>query len=1016
MGRSIQLDYARKQEFEELMRGRAWLLLGVALLALFYLVRHESRHSFYQSMWISRYAEGLTYKVEAGPSDAIVYPVAGPFDERMGYTLIPDAINRLQNQGFQLTRQARFSQEMLDHIELGLFPPFEEKTRAGLQVDDCKGEPIYDYKYPHRYYSAFEQVPGLLSDSLLYIENRRLLEPGRPQANPAVDWPRLMNASVSLLASKLDDDGNTHGASTLATQIEKYRHSPEGRTFSARDKLQQMASASVRAYQGGRDTEDAKRRLVLDYLNTVPLAAAPGHGEVNGVGDAVWVWFAQDFERFNQWLNGEGTLDEQAVALRQALAIIIAQRRPSHYLLAGREDLRELIDSHLRVLARDEIISPDLRDTALTTPLEFRQWGVQPIRALVSQDKAVTVNRVRIANLLQQSLYAVDRMDLKAQSSLHAQLQQAASDYLESLADPEVAARIGLLGERLLSPEKVGDVRYSFTLMKYTGGSNQVRVQTDNTGLPFDLNEGSKLELGSTAKLRVLATYLDIVAEVHARLKDGDAAAFADALAESDDRISVWVASYMRSNPDVRLEDLLEAALERRYSASPDEQFFTGGGVQRFGNFRREDNGRNPTMRESLRESINLPFVRLQRDIVRYTTHRAAGSSASLLKDDNDPRRDEYLQRFADREGRTFLLRFWRKYSGKSEAERMSVFLDGLRPTAVRLAAVHRYLYPDATPEDFASFVQSRTSEALTQARIDALYRDYGPGRYGLPDQGYIARVHPLELWLLGHMLRTPEGVFSDAVAASQAERQEVYGWLFRTRHRSARDNRIRTMLEVEAYLDIHSRWQRMGYPFDHLVPSLGTALGSSGDRPASLAELMGIIQNGGMRYPISRINALQFGEGTPYETHFERLPVSGQQVMAPEVAAALRGVLSEVVEGGTARRLRGTFGTTDGEAVEVGGKTGTGDNRIHSMTASGRSTGSQVMNRTATFVFFLGKDHFGTLTAFVPGQAAAGFRFTSALPVQVLRGMAPILSEYFEDTANGCQVPLQATEVAALQ
>ena len=35
-------------------------------------------------------------------------------------------------------------------------------------------------------------------------------------------------------------------------------------------------------------------------------------------------------------------------------------------------------------------------------------------------------------------------------------------------------------------------------------------------------------------------------------------------------------------------------------------------------------------------------------------------------------------------------------------------------------------------------------------------------------------------------------------------------------------------MLEVEAFLDIHQRWPRLGYPFDHLVPSLATALGSS--------------------------------------------------------------------------------------------------------------------------------------------------------------------------------------------
>jgi hypothetical protein len=49
------------------MRGRAWLLFGVAVLALAYLVRYESRHSFYQSMFLSRYAADLTFTVGDGP-------------------------------------------------------------------------------------------------------------------------------------------------------------------------------------------------------------------------------------------------------------------------------------------------------------------------------------------------------------------------------------------------------------------------------------------------------------------------------------------------------------------------------------------------------------------------------------------------------------------------------------------------------------------------------------------------------------------------------------------------------------------------------------------------------------------------------------------------------------------------------------------------------------------------------------------------------------------------------------
>ena len=53
------------------------------------------------------------------------------------------------------------------------------------------------------------------------------------------------------------------------------------------------------------------------------------------------------------------------------------------------------------------------------------------------------------------------------------------------------------------------------------------------------------------------------------------------------------------------------------------------------------------------------------RDVVRYATYAGPNNSAQLLKDDSDPRRQEYLAQFADREGTAFLLRFWKKYQKK---------------------------------------------------------------------------------------------------------------------------------------------------------------------------------------------------------------------------------------------------------------------------------------------------------------------------------------------------------------
>jgi len=996
-----------------------WLLLLAAVAALGLLLLSELRTSRLQARELSRYAATLTYALEPGPSPAIQYPQHGPYDRRLGYSALPEWLPQLERRGFRITEQTRFSQPLLDYTRHGLFPPYAEKPQAGLTIHDCRGTPLYSYRLPQEFYPGFKDIPPLVVQSLLFIENRYLLDPTQPLANPAVDWPRFAKAAISQARELVGLSGQSAGGSTLATQIEKYRHSPDGLTDSPLEKLRQMFAASIRAYQPGPQTLTVRQDIVRDYLNSVPLAAAPGYGEIHGLADGLRVWYAADFARVNKLLSAaDASPAERGLALRQVLSLLIAQRRPSYYLMFAREELAALTDSHIRVLRSSGLVDHQLAEAALAQRAVFRDWLQEPAVQPIETTKGISVARSRLAGLLQRSLYDLDRIDLTADSSLQGELQTAVTQYLGQLADPEFAKRIGLYGERLLSPEKTGEVRYSFTLFERSGDRFLVRVQTDSTSQPFDINEGSKLELGSTAKLRVLTTYLEIIAELQARFAGLDRTALKSAWSETEqlDLLTRWALEWLMANPKRSLPEMLEAALDRRYSASPG-RFFTGSGAHTFANFNKYDNKRRPTLRESLRESINLPFVRLLRDIVRYTIYQSPNNSAALLKDDKDPRRLEYLTRFADREGTVYLRRFWNKYRDKGSDERFATFLEGLRITSVRLAAVHRYLLPQSDRATFDSFLREHLSKkaqaSLTEKRLDSLYNRYGPGAFDLPDQGYIARVHPLDLWLLGYLIQHPSASYEEVLEASRDERLAVYEWLFKSRHRSARDNRIRTMVEVEAFVEIHQRWQKLGYPFSHLVPSLATALGSSGDRPAALAELIGIILNDGMRLPVVRLNSMKFAEGTPYETHLGLAEDRAERVLAPEVAAALRGALAQVVENGTARRLHGIFQQADGTALSVGGKTGTGDNRILKVTRGGYVISSQALNRTATFVFYLGPNHFGTLTAFVPGRAAEKFQFTSALPVQVLKGMAPILQPYLNAPSSQCQPEAATVQTA---
>src|SRR5262249_11238837 len=235
---------------------------------------------------------------------------------------------------------------------------YREKDQTGLTLFDCRGQPMFSARFPERVYHRFETIPPVLVDTLLFIEDQALLETEHPTRNPAIEWKRFALAAFDQLWHVVDSSHQAAGGSTLATQIEKYRHSPDGRTVSAREKLRQMAAASVRTYLTGEDTYAARQRIVASYLSTVPLSAKPGYGEINSIGDGMWAWYGRDFDEVNRLLNAvspaaaeaNGELQRQAEAYKQVLSLMIAQRRPSYYLAEGKQDLEELTNSYLRLL------------------------------------------------------------------------------------------------------------------------------------------------------------------------------------------------------------------------------------------------------------------------------------------------------------------------------------------------------------------------------------------------------------------------------------------------------------------------------------------------------------------------------------------------------------------------------------------------------------------------------------------------------------------------------------------
>ncbi len=981
-------------------RLQCWFALtaGGVVGALTALSVIELQTSEFQASKLAAFTRTLQFTPKPGSSPAIRFPAAGPYDKRLGYSELPRFLKRLHVTGFQIESQARFSPALLRVAKWGLFPTYREKDQAGLQVLDRSGDRLFFHVYPQHIYKGFNAIPLLVVGTLLAIENRELLDPRYPKRNPAVEWDRLFKAALEYPQWVLHNDAKGPGGSTLATQLEKARHSPEGLTKSPWEKLRQMASASLRAYLDGEETLEARKQVIVHYLNSLPLAAVPGQGEVIGLAAGLDAWFGADFLRVNRLLGAKTQdvdIGARALAYKQVLCLLLAQRRPTDFLVKSPGALIKLTDAYLRVLAKERLISFQLRDAALAIPLRLEGsvrtngGGFGPGR------KVANVVRARLGRLLGlQSIYDVDRLDLTVESTLDNGAQQAVVRRLAGLKDMEQVTDAGLTGKGLLENEgDLGRVTYSFILYERGAGANWVRVQADNFYQAFDINEGLKLDLGSTAKLRTLVTYLKIIAQLHQRYAGFAPPDLKDLPVHPADKLTQWVIEELSREPDLVLEQLLERAMDRRYSASPGESFYTGGGLHQFKNFDRKDNGRVLAVREAFRRSVNLVFIRLMRDIVRYYQYQLPGYTADMLNDSQHWLRDAYLKRFAYGEGQQYLVQFYRKYAGLTLPEAFATLLKGVHLTPIRLATILRSLQPGSSFEAFSAQMLAHLPQTKhSPKQLKALYDAYGQEQYNLQDRGYIARVHPLELWVVAYLVRRPNATLAQVLEASAQARLEAYHWLFKTRRKGAQDHRIRTLLERDAFMQIHYEWGRLGYPFSFLVPSYATAIGASADRPASLAELIGILLNDGVRYPTFRLKRLRFAEGTPYETVAVAKPSQGERVLEPEVAATVRQALVDTVESGTAKRAYAVFTDLNKQVIPVGGKTGTGDHRHKTFARGARLVQERAVTRSATFVFLIGERFFGVITAHVAGEEAAKYRFTSALAVQLFRVLAPDL------------------------
>ena len=157
---------------------------GLVLLAV---AASEIESSWLQSEILNGIGQELTFDVQEGPHPDAYNPSEGPHNRRLGYADLDLFSDRLETRGFEVTRQAGLSSRHRQFVDLGGFPIFDEKNQAGLKLMDHKGDVIAHAAFPARVYPSFEAIPPLVARTLLFIENRELLDPNELRRNPAVD-------------------------------------------------------------------------------------------------------------------------------------------------------------------------------------------------------------------------------------------------------------------------------------------------------------------------------------------------------------------------------------------------------------------------------------------------------------------------------------------------------------------------------------------------------------------------------------------------------------------------------------------------------------------------------------------------------------------------------------------------------------------------------------------------------------------------------------------------------------
>lgn len=774
-------------------------------------------------------------------------PAEGPKDIKLCYNLVSDLRKTLPLHGDIVSPQVSWTQHGIGPYTLP--PIFDRPINAGLRITDSQGRLMYDAtKHTVRPYHKFDEVPNLLALAFGFVEDQNILNPNKkPTFNSAVNIRRSGNAVLENVAKSVGLRDGASGGSTIPVQVAKLEAWKDGKTRDIFDKLDQHVFASVRQYQDGSDTTGRRHSEFVNYLNTVSFAGHPAVGEIMGVREAMAVLFSStDYDSILK----QGKEDiKTARIFRQIFTLAMAVQMPDRVLrdkpvksdvsMRGFQMAQKRLDNLLPKLAKEGIITPAFAEMVAAQKLDYANLGKNPsLPPPFARDKSVDSLRLSVMNSLnlnpKDGLYVLDHCDLTIQSTLDRSMNEALNRRFRDYNDPTTAMNSGLTGDKKLRPQTASRAIWGITINQVMpDGRTVTRVSTDTFQGALDLNKGGKQNFGSTQKLRMLTSYLDVIADLHRDLARKDASELAGMSVHPNDKLTRWAVDYLIDPATEKsLNGMLVASLQRKYSAAP-AGFFTGGGMNYPQNFERKNNGGQFTVEQALWQSINLSWFRITEDIREHNKWYRLKTNPDIMSGKNtDPTvqsiRTTYMDKYALHEGSLFLERAWKRMRDKDGGQIHAEMLKRTTGAATPLTVAHFSIMPDASYGSMLAMLKKNcTAKCPDDKKARELFELHAPYRQFDAHNAIVSKIGEPNLIVAmlrdtstrgtDHLARlltpTPAPAEPSRTLFSHAEQlAALYGW----RHPGSSYQQMRDFVlthckecqKTTDYRELHKRYQ----------------------------------------------------------------------------------------------------------------------------------------------------------------------------------------------------------------